>query len=276
MEITKEFDIFTGSHVTVSLSDNTDSPVAFFDPSFSEVQNLSQFPKLTLSNSVETLETYDSEYTSKLSGNRKLENTTLVLNKVIDDPHQAMLEKAVENKTLLRFRLFYVIDSGYSLANTGYYQIFEGYVTAVKQRGGTDKIATVEYRIEPDGAILDQGIATEGSILRVGDFGIGAGTDTFTGPIDSELLTGNRFVTYKGANGSNPFSTDTALIHLQPNEESGWQLTCTPTGEPRLRVRTVQENGSSEWTKIYTAFEKPTPHEIGAVSQEDRIDFGEY
>ncbi|EDK8514041.1 hypothetical protein GG938_23455, partial [Salmonella enterica] len=162
MEITKEFDIFTGSHVTVSLSDNTDSPVAFFDPSFSEVQNLSQFPKLTLSNSVETLETYDSEYTSKLSGNRKLENTTLVLNKLIDDPHQAMLEKAVENKTLLRFRLFYVIDSGYSLANTGYFQIFEGYVTAVKQRGGTDKIATVEYRIEPDGAILDQGIATEG------------------------------------------------------------------------------------------------------------------
>ncbi|EHM1701844.1 hypothetical protein KDQ70_002911 [Salmonella enterica subsp. enterica serovar Newport] len=276
MEITKEFDIFTGSHVTVSISDHTDSPVAFFDPAFSEVQNLSQFPKLTLSNSVETLETYDSEYTSKLSGNRKLENTTLVLNKVIDDPHQAMLDKAVENKTLLRFRLFYVIDSGYSLANTGYFQIFEGYVTAVKQRGGTDKIATVEYRIEPDGAILDQGIATEGSILRVGDFGIGAGTDVFGGPIDSELLTGNRFVTYKGSNGSNPFSADTALIHLQPNEESGWQLTCTPTGEPRLRVRTVQADGASAWTKIYTAHEKPTPHEIGAVSQEDRIDFGEY
>ncbi|EBA1706604.1 hypothetical protein R248_16370 [Salmonella enterica] len=276
MEITKEFDIFTGSHVTVSLSDNTDSPVAFFDPSFTEVQNLSQFPKLTLSNSVETLETYDSEYTSKLSGNRKLENTTLVLNKVIDDPHQTMLEKAVENKTLLRFRLFYVIDSGYSLANTGYYQIFEGYVTAVRHRGGSDKIATVEYRIEPDGAILDQGIATEGSILRVGDFGIGAGTDTFMGPIDSELLTGNRFVTYKGSNGSNPFSADTALIHLQPNEESGWQLTCTPTGEPRLRVRTVQPDGASAWTKIYTANEKPTPHEINAVSIYDRIDFGEF
>ncbi|HAK5372895.1 TPA: hypothetical protein H1V70_000119 [Salmonella enterica] len=276
MEITKEFDIFAGSHVTVSLSDQTDNPISFFDPAFSEVQNLAQFPKLSLSNTVETLETYDSEYTSKLSGNKKLENTTLVLNRVLDDPHQAMLDEAIKNKTLLRFRLFYVIDSGFSLANTGYYQIFQGYITANRTRGGTDKIATIEYRIEPDGAILDEGIATEGAILRVGDYGIGAGTDVFQGVIDSELLTGNRFVTYKGSNGSNPFSQDTSLLHLQPNEESGWQLTCTPTGEPRLRVRTIQPDGASAWTKIYTAFEKPTPAEIQAVSIHDRIDFGEF
>lgn len=276
MEITKEFDIFSGSHVTVAISDTVDSPVSFFDPTFSEVQNLAQFPKLALSSNVETLETYDSEYTSKLSGNKKLENTTLILNRVIDDPHQNMLDEAIKNKTLLRFRLFYVIDSGYSLANTGYYQIFEGYVTANRTRGGSDQIATIEYRIEPDGAILDEGIATEGAILRVGDFGIGAGTNTFQGVIDSEKLTGNRFVTYKGANASNPFSADTSLLHLQPNEESAWQLTCTATGEPRLRVRTVQDTGSSEWIKIYTAHEKPTPHEIGAVAQTDRIDFGEF
>ncbi|EMW0060136.1 hypothetical protein ABIV32_001548 [Salmonella enterica subsp. enterica] len=276
MQITKEFDIFSGSHVTVAISDMVDSPTSFFDPAFSEVQNLAQFPKLSLSNQVETLETYDSEYSEKLAGVKKLENTTLVLNRVIDDPHQNMLNKAVENKTLLRFRIFYVIDSGYSLANTGYYQIFEGYVTAHKTRGGEDKIATIEYRIEPDGAILDEGIATEGEILRVGDFGIGAGNETFTGPVDSEMLSGNRFVTYKGANGSNPFSADTTLLHLQPNEESAWQLTCTATGEPRLRVRTVQDTGSSEWIKIYTAHEKPTPHEIGAVAQTDRIDFGEF
>lgn len=276
MEITKEFDIFSGSHVTVAISDMVDSPASFFDPSFTEVQNLAQFPKLALSNQIETIETYDSEYSEKLAGNKKLENTTLVLNRVIDDPHQTMLDKAIANKTLLRFRIFYVIDSGYSLANTGYYQIFEGYVTANKTRGGHDKIATIEYKIEPDGAILDEGIATEGQILRVGDFGIGAGTDVFTGPVDGEMLSGNRFVTYKGSNGSNPFSSDTSLLHLQPNEESGWQLTCTATGEPRLRVRTVQDNGASSWTKVYTTNEKPTPHEIGAVAQTDRIDFGEF
>ncbi|EDH8282135.1 hypothetical protein CB696_00060 [Salmonella enterica subsp. enterica serovar Livingstone] len=276
MEITREFDIFAGSHVTVSISDDIDSPASFFDPAFSEIQNLAQFPKLALANSVESLETYDDEYTAKLSGGKKLENTTLVLNRVIDDPHQNMLDKAIKNKTLLRFRIFYVIESGYSLANTGYYQIFEGYVTANKTRGGEDKIATIEYRIEPDGAIIDEGIATEGEILRVGDFGIGAGTGTFTGPVDSEKLTGNRFVTYKGHNTSNPFSADSALIHLQANDESAWQLTCTATGEPRLRVRTVQPDGSSAWVKLYSTFEKPTPAEIEAVSIHDRIDFGEF
>ncbi|EBU8555311.1 hypothetical protein DLC15_22700 [Salmonella enterica subsp. enterica serovar Telelkebir] len=276
MEITKEFDIFSGSHVTVAISDDTDAPASFFDPAFTEVKNLAQFPKLALSNQVESLETYDDEYTAKLSGGKKLENTTLVLNRVIDDPHQNMLDRAIKNKTLLRFRIFYVIESGYSLANTGYYQIFEGYVTANKQRGGNDKVVTIEYKIEPDGAIIDEGIATEGEILRVGDFGIGAGTGTFTGPVDSEKLSGNRFVTYKGHNASNPFSADSALIHLQANDESSWQLTCTATGEPRLRVRTVQPDGASAWTKIYTAFEKPTPHEIGAVAQTDVIDFGEY
>ncbi len=276
MEITREFDIFAGSHITVAISDDIDSPASFFDPAFTEVQNLAQFPKLSLSSQMETLETYDSEYTSKLSGNRKLDNTMLVLNRVIDDPHQTMLEKAMLNKTLLRFRIFYVIESGYSLANTGYYQIFQGYITSTKQRGGEDKIATIEYRIEPDGAIIDEGIATEGEILRVGDFGIGAGTGTFTGVIDSEKLSGNRFVTYKGANASNPFSADTSMLHLQANDESAWQLTCTATGEPRLRVRTIQDTGSSEWVKIYTAFEKPTAHEIGAVDQNDIIDFGEY
>ncbi|EGH5214810.1 hypothetical protein JT459_000815 [Salmonella enterica] len=276
MEITKEFDIFSGSHVTISLSDQTDNPVSFFDPTFTEVQNLAQFPKLTLSNSIETLETYDSEYTSKLSGNKKIENTTLVLNKVIDDKHQEMLDKAIANKTLIRFRLFYVIESGFSLANTGYFQIFDGYITASKTRGGVDKVATIEYRIEPDGAILDEGIATEGRILRQSDFGIGAGVEYFTGPIDPEMMTGNRFVTYKGANVSNPFSADTTLLHLQPNEENGWQLTCTPTGDPRLRVRTIQDNGASGWVKVYSTVEKPTPAELNAVSIFDRIDFGEF
>ncbi|EDA3265519.1 hypothetical protein A4L30_10715 [Salmonella enterica subsp. enterica serovar Bovismorbificans] len=276
MEITREFDLFTGSHVTISISDQTDNPVSFFDPAFTEIQNLAQFPKLTLSTQMETLETYDDEYTAKMAGAKKLNNTTLVLNRVIDDPHQAMLIKAVENKTLLRFRIFYVIESGYSLANTGYFQVFDAFVSGFRNRGGQDKVATIEFKVEPDGAILDEGVATEGQILRVGQFGIGAGTDIFKGVIDSEKLTGNRFVTYTGATASNPFSQDTSLLHLQPNEEGAWQLTCTPTGEPRLRVRTVQPDGSSDWVKIYTAFERPSAHDIGAVDQSDIIDFGEF
>ncbi|EOJ6665447.1 hypothetical protein ACM3QP_005582, partial [Escherichia coli] len=117
---------------------------------------------------------------------------------------------------------------------------------------------------------------TEGKILRQGDYGVGSGVSPFTGPIDSEALAGNRFVTYQGSSASNPFSADTSLIHVQPNEDGGWQLTCTASGAPRLRVRTVQKDGNSGWVKLYSTEEKPTPAEIEAVSIHDRIDFGEY
>ncbi|EOW5591403.1 hypothetical protein ACOXPZ_002571 [Escherichia coli O115:H10] len=277
MNITHDnLDIFTGSHVEVSISNQLDNQVDFFDPSFSSMENIAAFPTLTESTEIETLEEYDQDATGKLAGYRRLEPTTLTLNRVLDDEHQAMLMKAVEDKTPLRFRMFYVVNSGYSAANTGYYVIYDAYVTSHKTRGSDNKAVTLEFKLEPDGGILARGIATEGKILRQGDFGIGAGVHPFTGGIDSEALAGNRFVTYKGTASGNPYSTDTALIHLQANEHGAWQLTCNTSGAPRLRVRNIQENGRSEWIKVYSTNEKPTPSEIGAVAKTDRIDFGEY
>ncbi|MBL7295960.1 hypothetical protein IL391_23400, partial [Escherichia coli] len=228
MNITQDnLDIFTGSHVEVSVSTMVDNQPDFFDPAFSPIENIAAFPTITESTEIQTLEEYDHDVTGKLAGYRKLESTTLTVNRVLDDEHQAMLMKAVEDKTPLRFRMFYVVNSGYSAANTGYYVIFDAYVTSHKTRGSDNKVTTIEFKLDPDGGILDRGIATEGKILRQGDFGLGAGVHPFTGPIDSESLTGNRFVTYQGSSASNPFSADTSLIHVQPNEDGGWQLTCT-------------------------------------------------
>ncbi|WP_225374947.1 hypothetical protein [Escherichia coli] len=277
MNITHDnLDIFTGSHVEISISDQLTNQVDFFDPSFSSIENVAAFPTLTESTEIETLEEYDQDATGKLAGYRRLEPTTLTLNRVLDDEHQAMLMKAVEDKTPLRFRMFYVVNSGYSAANTGYFCIFDAYVTSHKTRGADNKAVTLEFKLEPDGGILDRGIATEGKILRQGDFGIGAGVHPFTGGIDSEALAGNRFVTYKGTASGNPFSSDTSLLHLQPNEEGGWQLTCNASGDPRLRVRTVQKGGQSRWVKIFSEYEKPTAAELEVVSIHDRIDFGYY
>ncbi|HHO9716085.1 TPA: hypothetical protein ACRZGE_005232, partial [Escherichia coli] len=263
-------------HVEVSVSTMVDNQPDFFDPAFSPIENIAAFPTITESTDIQTLEEYDQDATGKLAGYRKLEPTTLTLNRVLDDEHQDMLMKAVNDKTPLRFRMFYVVNSGYSAANTGYFVIFDAFISSHKTRGSDNKVTTIEFKLDPDGGILDRGIATEGRILRQGDFGLGAGVHPFTGPIDSESLTGNRFVTYQGSSASNPFSADTSLIHVQPNEDGGWQLTCTASGAPRLRVRTVQKDGNSGWVKVYSTEEKPTPAEIEAVSIHDRIDFGEY
>ncbi|EHC2749465.1 hypothetical protein JTX96_000979 [Escherichia coli] len=278
MNITQDnLDIFTGSHVEVSVSTNVDAEPSFFDPSFSTIENLASFPTISFSNEIETLEEYNSEYTAKLRGGRRIENTNLILYRVIDDEHQELLNQAVINKQLLRFRVFYVINSDLNTSGqTGYYVVYDAYVTSTKTKGGDTSAVSIEYRLEPEGGVLLDGIATQGRVLREGDFGIGAGVGVFPGVIDSESLTGNRFVTYKGTASSNPFGADTAMVSLQPNEESGWQLTSSTTGNPRVRVRTIQKNGRSKWVKIYSDVERPTCEEINAVSKTDRIDFGEY
>lgn len=277
MNITQDnLDIFTGSHVEVSVSTMVDNQPDFFDPAFSPIENIAAFPTITESTDIQTLEEYDQDATGKLAGYRKLEPTTLTLNRVLDDEHQAMLMKAVEDKTPLRFRMFYVVNSGYSAANTGYYVIYDAYVTSHKTRGSDNKAVTLEFKLEPDGGILARGIATEGKLIRQGDFGVGSGVSPFTGPIDSESLTGNRFVTYKGTASTNPYGADTSLIHLQANEHGAWQLTCNTSGAPRLRVRNIQENGKSGWIKVYSDAERPTAQDVGAVSITARVDFGEY
>ena len=84
MNITHDnLDIFTGSHVEVSVSPNMiDSQPDFFDPSFSSIENIAAFPTLTESTEIETLEEYDQDATGKLAGYRRLEPTTLTLNRV--------------------------------------------------------------------------------------------------------------------------------------------------------------------------------------------------
>ncbi|MDM4918072.1 hypothetical protein QT332_08070 [Escherichia coli] len=72
MNITHDnLDIFTGSHVEVSISNQLDNRVDFFDPSFSSIENVAAFPTLTESTEIETLEEYDQDATGKLAGYRK-------------------------------------------------------------------------------------------------------------------------------------------------------------------------------------------------------------
>ncbi|ELO7652236.1 hypothetical protein R0648_001257 [Escherichia coli] len=278
MSITYDnMDIFTGSHVELSISTNIDAEPSFFDPSFSTVENLASFPTISFSNEIETLEEYNSDVTAKLRGGRKIENTNLSLYRVINDEHQELLNQAVLSKQLLRFRVFYVIDTDQNTSGqTGYYCVYDAYVTSAKTKGSDTSAVTVEYRLEPEGSVLLDGVATLGRVIREGDFGIGAGVGVFPGVIDSESLSGNRFVTYKGTASSNPFGADTTMISLQPNEDGGWQLTGSVTGNPRLRVRTIQKDGATGWFKVYTSAEKPTAADVGAVSLTARVDFGEY
>ncbi|PEH74288.1 hypothetical protein [Edwardsiella tarda] len=280
--IERNLDIFSGSKVEVSISTDTTSQPNFFDGSFSSpVDNLAAFPSIRQTAEIQTLEEFGSEYTGKLSGTRNLEKTEIVVNEVPGDPHQEILLKAIETKTPIRLRNFYVISSDLESNSTGYYVIFDAYVTGVKRTGNDKSVVQLKFDITPDGGILKDGVVTQGKILRQGDFGVGAGVGEIIGSIDSEALNGNRWITYSGAASTNPFSADTAIIHAQANENNGWQITVESTSnKPLMRVRNMHKVGeevrAGSWVKVYTSEDKPTPAEMGAVAKTDIIDFGEF
>ncbi|MGC6744420.1 hypothetical protein ACP0HM_05095 [Escherichia coli] len=47
------------------------------------IENIAAFPTITESTEIQTLEEYDQDATGKLAGYRKLESTTLVVNRVL-------------------------------------------------------------------------------------------------------------------------------------------------------------------------------------------------
>ncbi|HEK0666379.1 TPA: hypothetical protein SMP26_001871 [Proteus mirabilis] len=274
--IERDFDIFTGSRVDVSISKDVDSGKNFFDNSFSSpIPNLASFPSISRKNEISTLEEFGSDTDAKLSGIHKIEKTELVVNEVLEDPHQQLLIEAFHNKTPLRFRNFYVISTDSAEQKTGYFIIYDAFVTSYKRKGGENAPVQLVFAIEPDGD-LKEGVVQEGRILRQGDFGVGAGVGEFVGSIDNEVLSGNRFVTFRGSESTNPFSVNATAIHGQPDENSGWQMVVESTGRyPVIRARTLND-GSNPWVKVYTSEEKPTPSEINAVGKDEEIDFGEF
>lgn len=274
--IERDFDIFTGSRVDICISKDVDSGKNFFDNGFSSpIPNLASFPSISRKNEISTLEEFGSDTDAKLSGIHKIETTELVVNEVLEDPHQQLLIEAFHNKTPLRFRNFYVINTDSEEAKTGYYIIYDAFVTGYKRVGGENAPVQLKFTIEPDGD-LKEGVIKEGRILRQGDFGIGAGVGEYVGSIDNEVLSGNRFVTFRGSESTNPFSVTATAIHCQPDENSGWQMVVESTGQyPVMRARTLN-GGSNPWVKVYTSEEKPTPAEINAIAKDDEIDFGEF
>lgn len=265
-------DIFTGSRVDVSFTMNTQNETAsFFDPDYTDIKNLAAFPTLTSKTAISEIETYDDDMTSKLSGDISLEPTKLSMSYVINDPVQTTLIQAAKDKTPVRFKNFYIIDTGEnkSSSQTGYYQIYDAFVSG-HEIVNAGSIATLNLNIAPTNGILSEGVAQIGEVMRKGDYGVGAGVEGYEGVKDSSSLTGNRWVTMDAANSDNPFGSDTSMMAIQYSEKQGWQLIGTSTGKPLLRLRNIQDKGKvtkSKWVKVYTDEEKPTNDDLNLVSR---------
>lgn len=258
-------DIFSGAVGTVAVCDDvTDAPTAT-DPKFILINNVVSFPSLGRQTEVQEIETYDSEFVSKIVGNQSLNDVEL---SVYIDPNgdhtHDLLDEAILNKTDLRFRNTYEMSTG-DQAKVHYYELYEAIPVASHDTGGDDSAVTRTYTLSVTNA-LESGLMRVGDPLLTGDFGVGAGTDDFPGVLDTNKLSGNRFLQFKATDTNNPFGAGAAAIAVQDSEQAGSQLVINCSGSPFIRVRNITGDGNkTDWYKVYTSAEKPTPPEIGAV-----------
>ncbi|CAI0911463.1 tail fiber protein [Serratia quinivorans] len=270
----KNNNLVIGSLVDVRFSFNTDSDTAsIFDPGFSTVTELAQFPALTRKSSIQSIDNYDNDFTSKLNGDMTLNSSQLVVNEVPGDETQEALKQAARDRKLVRFQNLYIIDSGDNPTGqqTASYQIYDAYVSGFKSTGDSSSVSQLVFDIAPARGIIAEGVSQTGEVLRQGDFGVGAGTEDFPGPKDTSSFIGNSWRTMMGSNSDNPIKADTTLIHSQPNETKAWQILGTVEGTPELHVRNIQKSGTgiskSKWAKVYTDLTRPTPADINAVAK---------
>ncbi len=267
MAIENTYDIFLGSQVDISITDQLDDLVDFHDPSYKDIPEVLSFPVIESTRTISKYETYDSDTESILPGGSTFNDTEITIGVIPGDETQEMLDTALETKEPLRFRMLYLMQTDTVQdelpGEVGYYKIFDAHVVGESTTGEIDTAVQKTYTL----AITDMyesGIARKGDPLVTGDYGIGAGTSHYPGVIDWQKLSGNRFVTFPGSSDQNPFGVDTGGVSVQGNDEQGWQMVVNSSGKPLIRVRNLSPDPQA-WAKVYTDQEKPTPADIGAV-----------
>lgn len=168
-------DIFVGNNVRVSVNPLIVEIPGYNDPGYVSTDKLAAFPVIGFRKEVQTLEDYRTDFTTKLSGDVTINDTSISLFEDSSDPVYQLLDEALMEKKLLRFRSLYVIDGETKKDNdAGLYHIFNAYVTKKETSGSANSVVTTTFNLSPDGQLFT-GFAEFSVPLNVGDYGIGAG-----------------------------------------------------------------------------------------------------
>lgn len=103
-------DIFVGNNVRVSVNPEVVEQPGYHDPGYISTANLAAFPVIGFKKDVQSLEDFRDDFTVKLSGDVTVNDTFISLFETSDDPVYQLLDEALMEKKLIRFRNLYVID----------------------------------------------------------------------------------------------------------------------------------------------------------------------
>ncbi|CQF39815.1 Uncharacterised protein [Salmonella enterica subsp. enterica serovar Typhimurium str. DT104] len=244
-------DIFNGG--TVKLFYNLDTANQNVISSGNiEIENVATFPTFSISDSANKIETYDSEYTRTVVGDKAIGDLEIVVNYRPDSETHQFLDSAYDNKTEFQLIVNYIEDQDAGKVEA---VIVSGNINSRMISGDKDDVVRMTYTYSPR-TIISMGTRLIPPVLRRGDYGVGSdGTPDYPqySPQEAE---GNAFVMIPAADTDNPAGTDLYGIELvsQPTGQSNTNLMLTDSGDLRIYAR----NNTTPWSRVYTSGESDT------------------
>lgn len=244
-------DIFNGG--TVKLFYNLDTANQNVISSGNiEIENVATLPTFSISDSANKIETYDSEYTRTVVGDKAIGDLEIVVNYRPDSETHQFLDSAYDNKTEFQLIVNYIEDQDAGKVEA---VIVSGNINSRMISGDKDDVVRMTYTYSPR-TIISMGTRLIPPVLRRGDYGVGSdGTPDYPhhSPQEAE---GNAFVMIPAADTDNPAGTDLYGIELvsQPTGQSNTNLMLTDSGDLRIYAR----NNTTPWSRVYTSGESDT------------------
>ncbi|EKQ6476317.1 tail fiber domain-containing protein, partial [Salmonella enterica subsp. enterica serovar Indiana] len=244
-------DIFNGG--TVKLFYNLDTANQNVISSGNiEIENVATFPTFSISDSANKIETYDSEYTRTVVGDKAIGDLEIVVNYRPDSETHQFLDSAYDNKTEFQLIVNYIEDQDAGKVEA---VIVSGNINSRMISGDKDDVVRMTYTYSPR-TIISMGTRLIPPVLRRGNYGVGSdGTPDYPhySPQEAE---GNAFVMIPAADLDNPAGTDLYGIELvsQPTGQSNTNLMLTDSGDLRIYAR----NNTTPWSRVYTSGESDT------------------
>lgn len=206
------------------------------------INEIAAFPVLKINSSTQSIETYDSEYSTKLMAEQGIDPFSIVVNYIPDDESHQYLDQMAGSGQEFQVVLNYRQSEG-----TIDYAIVNGSITASMVNGDKDSVLTKTYTFTPEDVIARS--TTINALVAVfqGDYGIGSnGVDV--PQYIADVPTGNSFIKVPANQDGNPVGADMLGIGLV-DVNSVCSLAISKSGALAIYAK----NASTAWSRILTA-----------------------
>ncbi|UYM56783.1 pyocin knob domain-containing S74 family peptidase [Leclercia adecarboxylata] len=238
--------IMLGNRTLLSYSSdvNNSQPTA----QFINIDNLAAFPEVKINSTNQTIETYDQEYTSMISGGLKINNISIVVHYEPTNIGHMFLSNAYSTNRVFQLK-FSLYESATSFRQ--HYIILNGRITAWKDDADVNKVYGRTWTFTPD-TIVRQGSIDEPPVLYTGNFGVGS--DGTTVP-HYESDAGNAFIKVSATRTDNPIGVDLLGVGLVDGGGiSKAQIVLSESSTPRMYIKNTDSNA---WDQVYSTANKP-------------------